>query len=275
MGRCTAWGSGGLARMATITALLVASLAASAPGVPADGRERLAALYPLDGRRDLTGADLERYPGAGVLWCRRPDGVPQKAAAAWLIGTRSLVLLNAHNFRDRQLEATRTVADCYFQIAGRNYAFVPDRVELGTEPEARRLHITDDWALLHLAEPADALPQPVPAAPSLPVGDLMLPVTMVSPGGHENYRGASSREACAIRRIDPPSEGGIRRARHDCNDGYGGSGSGLFDEAGHLVAMQSASLSMNQRHAFDIELHYGSALLIEGRLLESLRAVAQ
>jgi hypothetical protein len=37
------------------------------------------------------------------------------------------------------------------------------------------------------------------------------------------------------------------RARHDCNDGYGGSGSGLFDEAGHLIAMQSASLDMNCR----------------------------
>ncbi|PJI36907.1 serine protease, partial [Methylobacterium radiotolerans] len=32
--------------------------------------------------------------------------------------------MNAHNFRNRQLEVTRTVADCYFQIAGRNYAFV-------------------------------------------------------------------------------------------------------------------------------------------------------
>ncbi|MCJ2058978.1 hypothetical protein MKL09_20820, partial [Methylobacterium sp. J-048] len=47
-----------------------------------------------------------------------------------------------------------------------------------------------------------------------------------------NYRGPSSLERCAIRRIDPPSEDAIRRARHDCNDGYGGSGSGLFDEAG-------------------------------------------
>ena len=271
MGRRPVAVIGGLALAAGLAAGLAASASTGSLGAP----QRLAALYPQDGRRDLTGADLAHYPGAGVLWCRRPDGVPRKAAAAWLIGTRSLVLLNAHNFRDRGLDATRSVGDCHFQIAGRNYGFVADSLVLGTEPEARRLHITDDWALLRLAEPADAAPQPVPDAPSLPVGDLTLPVTMIAPGGHENYRGESSREACAIHRIDPPSEGAIRRARHDCNDGFGGSGSGLFDEAGHLVAMQSASLSMNQRHAFDIEFHYGSALLIEGRLLEALRARAR
>ena len=86
---------------------------------------RLAALYLLDGRRDLTGADLDRYKGAGVLWCRRPDGVPRRAAAAWLVADPSVVVLNAHNFRDRRLDVTRQVSDCYFQIAGRNYAFVP------------------------------------------------------------------------------------------------------------------------------------------------------
>ncbi len=107
------------------------------------------------------------------------------------------------------------------------------------------------------------------------MGDVTLPVTMVSPAGHQNYRGQSSREARAIRRIDPPSEDAIRRARHDCNDGYGGSGSGLFDEAGDLLAMQSASLSMNQRHVCDTEFHYGSALLVEGRLLEALQAEAR
>ncbi len=85
----------------------------------------------------------------------------------------------------------------------------------------------------------------------------------------------SSLETCTIRRVDPPTEGGTRRARHDCNDGYGGSGSGLFDEAGRMVAMQSASLSMNSRHAFDIEFHYGSALLIEGALLDALRAAVK
>ncbi|PXW53302.1 serine protease [Methylobacterium sp. B4] len=231
-----------------------------------------AALYPQDGRRDLTGSDRARFPGAGVLWCRRSDGVPQKAAAAWLIGTPSLVMLNAHNFRNRQLETTRQVGDCYFQIGGRNYDFVSDSLHLGVAADATRLHITDDWALLRLAQPAEGPRQPVPhMPPDLATGDLSLPVTLVAPGGHQNYRGDSSLETCTVRRIDPPTEGGTRRARHDCNDGYGGSGSGLFDEAGRLIAMQSASLSMNSRHAFDIEFHYGSALLIEGALLDALK----
>lgn len=231
-----------------------------------------AALYPQDGRRDLTGSDRARFPGAGVLWCRRSDGVPQKAAAAWLIGTPSLVMLNAHNFRNRQLETTRQVGDCYFQIGGRNYDFVSESLHLGVAADAMRLHITDDWALLRLAQPAEGPRQPVPdTPPALATGDLSLPVTLVAPGGHQNYRGDSSLETCTVRRIDPPTEGGTRRARHDCNDGYGGSGSGLFDEAGRLIAMQSASLSMNSRHAFDIEFHYGSALLIEGALLDALK----
>lgn len=231
-----------------------------------------AALYPQDGRRDLTGSDRARFPGAGVLWCRRSDGVPQKAAAAWLIGTPSLVMLNAHNFRNRQLETTRQVGDCYFQIGGRNYDFVSDSLHLGVAADATRLHITDDWALLRLAQPAEGPRQPVPdMPPDLATGDLSLAVTLVAPGGHQNYRGDSSLETCTVRRIDPPTEGGTRRARHDCNDGYGGSGSGLFDEAGRLIAMQSASLSMNSRHAFDIEFHYGSALLIEGALLDALK----
>ncbi|WP_457108229.1 trypsin-like serine peptidase [Methylobacterium sp. P5_C11] len=262
---------GGAARSLALAACLVTP----APAAETDGGRRLAALYPQDGRRELTGADLERFPGAGILWCRRPDGIPRKAAAAWLIGSPSLVLTNAHNFRTRQLEVTRAVADCHFQIAGRNYAFVPDVLELGVEPEARRLHITDDWALLRLAEPAGARPQPIPDPPDFPTGDLALPVTMVSPASHENYRGQSSRESCTVRRIDLPSEGATRRARHDCNDGYGGSGSGLFDANGRLLAMQSASLAMNLRHAFDIEFHYGSALLIEGRLREALKARAR
>jgi hypothetical protein len=248
------------------------------PDAAAPTRERprditeTAALYPQDGRRDLTSSDRARYPGAGVLWCRRSDGVPQKAAAAWLIGTPSLVMLNAHNFRNRQLETTRPVGDCYFQIGGRNYDFVAESLHLGVAADATRLHITDDWALLRLARPAEAPRQPVPdGPPDLSTGDLSLAVSLVAPGGHQNYRGDSSLETCTVRRIDPPTEGGIRRARHDCNDGYGGSGSGLFDEAGRLVAMQSASLSMNSRHAFDIEFHYGSALLIEGALLNALR----
>ncbi|GBU16478.1 hypothetical protein AOPFMNJM_1391 [Methylobacterium jeotgali] len=255
-------------------AALAALLAmAPAPGIARDV-DATGALYPRDGRRDLTGADLDRFKGAGVLWCRRADGVPQKAAAAWLIGSPSVVALNAHNFRSRRLETTRRVEDCYFQIGGRNYDFVPASLRLGTEPGATQLHITDDWAILRLAGPADAPPQPLPAAPDLPTGDASVPVTMVSPAGHENYRGPSSLETCAIRRIDPPTEGATRRARHDCNDGYGGSGSGLFDASGRLVAMQSASLSMNSRNPFDIESHYGSALLIEGAFLEALRQEA-
>jgi hypothetical protein len=234
-----------------------------------------AALYPQDGRRDLTGADLDRYKGAGVLWCRRPDGVPQKAAAAWLVADPSLVVLNAHNFRDRRLEQTRPVSDCYFQIAGRNYEFAPDSLQLGTDPGAPALHITDDWAILRLAGPADAIPQSLPVSPDLPTGEVSVRVTMVSPAGHENYRGPSSLEHCMIRRIDPPSEDAIRRARHDCNDGYGGSGSGLFDETGRLIAMQSASSVMNAKHGFDPEFHYGSALLIEGQLVARLKSLSQ
>ncbi|WP_342148435.1 serine protease [Methylorubrum sp. SB2] len=238
--------------------------------------EETGALYPRDGRRDLTAEDRRRFPGAGVLWCRRPDGVPRKAAAAWLIGAPTLVMLNAHNFRNRQLETTRIVADCYFQIGGRNYDFVADSLALGVARDAERLHITDDWALLRLAQAAEAPAQPLPEAPpDLTTGDMTLHVTMVSPGGHGNYSGEASLETCTIRRVDPPTEGGTRRARHDCNDGYGGSGSGLFDEAGRMVAMQSASLSMNSRHAFDIEFHYGSALLIEGALLDALRAAVK
>jgi hypothetical protein len=235
---------------------------------------RFAALYPRDDRRDLTSTDFERYKGAGMLWCHRPDGVPQKAAAAWLIADPSIVVLNAHNFRDRKLGVTRSISDCYFQIGGRNYDFVPSSLLLGTAANARSLHITDDWAILRLTQPADAIPQPLPDPLGLPTGDVSLPITIVSPAGHENYRGATSLEHCMIRRIDPPSEDGIRRVRHDCNDGYGGSGSGLFDEAGRLIAMQSASSVMNAKRAFDPEFHYGSALIFEGELLTTLRREA-
>jgi hypothetical protein len=253
-------------------AAMITALAAFGPvcAEPA----RLAALYPRDGRRDLTSADFERYKGAGTLWCHRPDGVPQKAAAAWLIADPSIVVLNAHNFRDRKLGVTRSISDCYFQIAGRNYDFVPSSLLLGTAANARSLHITDDWAILRLTQPADAIPQPLPDPQDLPTGDVSLPITIVSPAGHENYRGATSLEHCMIRRIDPPSEDGIRRVRHDCNDGYGGSGSGLFDEAGRLIAMQSASSVMNAKRAFDPEFHYGSALIFEGELLTTLRREA-
>jgi hypothetical protein len=239
----------------------------------AKARTREAALYPRDGRHEMSGDDHRRFPGAGVLWCRRPDGVPQKAAAAWLVGVPDLVVLNAHNFRDRRLAVTRPVTDCYFQIDGRNYTFIASSLRLGMAPGSQSLHITDDWALLRLDGPVEnARPQPVPEPPDLPTGPAALPVTMVSPAGHENYRGASSLESCTIRQVDSPSEDAIRRVRHDCNDGYGGSGSGLFDESGRLVALQSASLSMNSRRPFDAEFHYGSALLFEGELLTAIRA---
>lgn len=266
-----------IGRVLTLACALWLCAEPAAPEVranPAAGAQ-IAALYPRDGRRDMTGSDVARFPGAGVLYCRRADGVPQKAAAAWLIGDPSVVVLNAHNFRNRQLETTRDVADCYFQIGGRNYGFDPESLRLGTAPEAGALHITDDWAILRLSEPVQgAEPQPLPTAPDLAAGAIDLAVTMVSAAGHANYRGPSSLESCHIRRIDPPSEDGIRRARHDCNDGYGGSGSGLFDEAGRLVAMQSASLSMNSRRPLDLEFHYGSALLFEGELLRALRETA-
>lgn len=238
----------------------------------ADGPQRWAALYPQDARRELEGADYARYPGAGVLYCRA-DGIPRKAAAAWLIGSPRLVVLNAHNFRSRHLEPTRDIADCFFQIGGRNYDFAPGTLRLGTVPGAMSLHITDDWALVDLAEPAEGVrPQPVPGSPDLPTGSISIPITMVSPGGHANYPGQSSLEACTIHRIDPPSEDGIRRVRHDCNNGYGGSGSGLFDAEGRLLALHSASLSMNSRRAFDSEYHYGSALMFEGGLTDAIRA---
>jgi len=232
-----------------------------------------AALYLLDKRRPMSSDDFRRYPGAGVLFCRDDEGVPRRAAASWLIGGRRLIMMNAHNFRSANGDATRALGDCFFQIAGRNYDFASDSLEVGMADDAKRLHITDDWALARLREPVDenVASQPVPAAPSLATGDGIVAVTMVSPAGHANFAEPSSIETCAIHAIDPPTDDGIRRARHDCNDGYGGSGSGLFDEAGHLIAMQSASLDMNRRLAFDIASHYGSALLIEGKLLDAIK----
>ncbi|UFZ02676.1 serine protease [Bradyrhizobium ontarionense] len=230
-----------------------------------------AALYLEEHRRPMTSDDYRRYPGAGVLFCRDEAKLFKKAATAWLIGARSLVMMNAHNFRNREGNETRSVNDCYLQISGRNYDFDGD-LELGIPSDGKALHITDDWALAHLAHPVEVTvnPQPAPTISTLPTGDLIVTVTMVSPAGHGNYNGSTSIEPCRIHQVDPPTEGGIRRARHDCNDGYGGSGSGLFDKGGHLVAMQSASLDMNRRLAFDRELHYGSALLIEGELRDAI-----
>lgn len=247
-------------------------LSRPAPARAAEAAVQRAALYPRDDRRELAGTDYERYPGAGVLYCRS-DGIPRKAAAAWLIGSPRLVVLNAHNFRSRHLEPTRDIADCFFQIRGQNYDFAPGSLQLGTVPGAVSLHITDDWALVDLARPVEAAaPQPVPRAPDLATGSETIPVVMVSPGGHANYPGQASLEPCAIRQIDPPSEDGIRRVRHDCSNGFGGSGSGLFDAAGRLIALHSASLSMNSRRPFDPEFHYGSAMLFEGGLLAAIRA---
>lgn len=261
-----------VARIAAYALLAAMTAASGATARPSDTRGlQMAALYPRDARRDLTGADIEAYPGGGVLYCRGADGIPRKAAAAWLVGGPSLVVLNAHNFRNRRLETIRAVADCFFQIGGRNYVFEPESLRLGTAPDAAALHITDDWALLHLAQPAENVrPQPVPQAAPFATGSATLPVVMVSPGGHENYRGQGSIEVCAIQQIDAPGQDDIRRARHDCNDGFGGSGSGLFDPQARLVAMQSASLSMNSRRPFDPEFHYGSALLFEGALLAAI-----
>ena len=97
---------------------------------------------------------------------------------------------------------------------------------------------------------------------------------MVSPAGHSNTRLVATTESCDVYRVDEPTEGHIRRVRHDCNDGYGGSGSGLFTEDGRLIAMHSASLDMNRKRPFDIETHYGSAMLFEGELAEAIRDAA-
>lgn len=232
-----------------------------------------AALYPHDGRRLMNEADYLRFSGAGVLICQTDMGTIERGAAAWLIGARDLVVLNAHNFVDKRLRPTRPVSDCYFQIGEESGAFEPESLKLGADVATKALHITDDWALLRLAQPLSEriTPQPPPDAADVATGAAPLAVTMVSPAGHSNSTLATSAESCEIRQIDPPSEGGVRRARHNCNDGYGGSGSGLFTPDGKLIALHSASLDMNQRRPFDMEAHYGSALLFEGALLEAIR----
>jgi len=235
---------------------------------------KLAALYPRDARRLMQEEDYRQYPGAGVLFCRTEEGTLERASAAWLIGSRQLVVLNAHNFVDRNLHSTRPVRDCFFQIRDEAVDFDPTSLCLGMDRANQSLHITDDWALLRLKHPVSEkiAPQPIPAAAGVATGASDLPVTMVSPAGHANYRQMTSIESCTVRQIDAPSEDGIRRARHDCNDGYGGSGSGLFSQDGRLIAMHSASLDMNARRPFNIESHYGSALLFEGKLLDTIKA---
>lgn len=251
-----------------VSAVAIAILAGATIRRPA-----LAALYPRDARRLMDEQDYRRYPGAGVLICQTDMGTIERGAAAWLIGARDLVVLNAHNFVDKLLRPTRPVTDCYFQIGDESAAFEPESLKLGADAATKALHITDDWALLRLAQPLTERinPQPAPDAAGVTTGAAPLSVMMVSPAGHANSPLATSAEACEIKQIDPPSEGGVRRARHNCNDGYGGSGSGLFTQDGRLIALHSASLDMNQRRPFDIEAHYGSALLFEGALLDAIR----
>ncbi len=205
--------------------------------------------------------------------CLTEFGAPERAAAAWLIGSPDLVVLNAHNFVDRKLVPTHSVTDCFFRIKGADYYFAPDSLRIGASVESKSLHITDDWALLRLAQPAsgNVKPQPIPDASFVMTGAEMK-VVMVSPAGHSNSRLESTVEECMIHTIDEPTEARARRARHDCNDGYGGSGSGLFTEDGRMIAIHSASLGMNAKRAFDVETHYGSALLLEGELLEAIRS---
>lgn len=231
-----------------------------------------AALYPEDRRRLLTDTDLARYPGAGVLMCYSDFGTLERAAAAWLVGAHDLVVLNAHNFVDRKLVPTHPAADCFFRIGGGDYYFDADSLQIGARVETKGLHITDDWALLKLLQPTpdDIKPQSAPDVGDIGTGAGMK-VVMVSPAGHSNSRMPATLESCMIRRIDEPTESNARRARHDCNDGYGGSGSGLFSEDGRLIAMHSASLDMNLARPFDMETHYGSAILFEGDLARAIR----
>ena len=181
-------------------------------------------------------------------------------------------MLNAHNFVDRKLAPSHSVSDCFFRIAGADYYFDENSLRIGALVESKALHVTDDWALLRLLQPTPdtVKPQPVPDTSDIATGPGMT-VTMVSPAGHSNSRIPATVESCEIHRIDEPTEGHVRRARHDCNDGYGGSGSGLFTEDGRMIAMHSASLDMNRQRPFDIETHYGSALLFEGDLAQAIR----
>jgi hypothetical protein len=234
-----------------------------------------AALYLHDGRKLIEKPDEEKYRGAGVLMCFTDMGTLERAAAAWLVGARQLVVLNAHNFVDRSLRPSHPVENCFFRIQGVDRYFEPESLVLGVDGNSKSLHITDDWALLRLIEPVpnEIEPQPTPDASFITTGTKVR-VVMVSPAGHSNTRLETSLEECAIQTIDEPSEARIRRARHDCNDGYGGSGSGLFTEDGRLIAMHSASLDMNAKRAFDIGSHYGSALLFEGALVEAIKREA-
>jgi hypothetical protein len=265
---------GAIAAAATLMMIGLTFSAADWPSMQSHEVLRVA-LYPHDGRKRIEGSDEAKYRGAGVLMCFTDIGTLERAAAAWLVGSRGLVVLNAHNFVDRSLRPTHPVEDCFFRIKGVDRYFESNSLILGVDANSKSLHITDDWALLRLIEPVsqDIEPQPTPDASFIPTGTKMR-VVMVSPAGHSNSRLESTFEECEIQTIDEPSEARIRRARHDCNDGYGGSGSGLFTEDGRLIAMHSASLDMNARRPFDIESHYGSALLFEGGLVDAIKREA-
>ncbi|WP_315766447.1 hypothetical protein [Bradyrhizobium sp. SZCCHNS2005] len=154
------------------------------------------ALYLEEHRRAMSSSDYRRSPGAGVLLCRDDARLFQKAAAAWLIGSRSPVMMNAHHFRDSHGLQTRSINDCCFQIGGKSYDFGGD-LQLGIPPDADALHITDDWALARLAHAlgADVAPQPVPKASTLTTSNGVLQVTVVSPAGHGNYNGPHQHRA--------------------------------------------------------------------------------
>lgn len=266
----------GLQSSAVRRAALLVALTLVGAALAHIGAQRVqAALYLDDRRRAMTEADLDRFAGAGVLMCYSDFGTLERAAAAWLIGSHDLVVMNAHNFVDRRLAPTHPVTNCFFRIAGGDYYFNEDSLRIGASVESKALHITDDWALLRLLQPTpqSVKPQPAPDASDIATG-ARFKVVMVSPAGHSNSRLVATTESCEVYRVDEPTEGRARRVRHDCNDGYGGSGSGLFTEDGRLIAMHSASLDMNQQRPFDIETHYGSAILFEGELAEAIRDAA-
>ncbi len=137
------------------------------PGA-SQGEPRLAALYPKDGRRDLTGADLDRYKGRRLLWCRRPDGVPRRAAAAWLIADPTVVVAQRPQFPDRRLETTRQsrtatsrsqppITSSWPTVSGSAPPRAPPPC---TSPTTGRS--------CALPTPADATPQPLPQSPTYP-----------------------------------------------------------------------------------------------------------
>lgn len=179
------------------------------------------ALYSVDKRRTMSEADLERHAGAGVLMCYSDFGTLERGAAAWLIGAHDLGVLNAHNFVDRKLVPSHSVSDCFFRIAGADDYFDENSLRIGASVDPKALHITDDWALLRLLHPTldSVKPQPLADASDIKTGPG-LTVTMVSPAGHSNSRLSATLETCEIHLIDEPSEGHVRRARHNCNDGY-------------------------------------------------------